>query len=280
MIRNVLSVLLVSSILLISIGGTGCSKSKKDVVINPSDVGSAELMYKKANSYIKKNPDKARLLFKEIIQLYPENIYAKKSKIGIADSYFKQRDSASMIIAFAEYQEYANYYPDSPDAIYARLQAGVCYYKMKHGPGRDQTNTFKAVEVFESLIKAYPDTEEAKEAKKYVKELRIILGKHFYKIGKSNYILKAYRGAITRFKQVMDNYPEFEANDKLMYFTGMSYTKIREYDTATSFFQRVISSYPKSKLANKSKNMLEKIVDLRKTAPKQKPPTPDQKKKK
>lgn len=264
MTKNVFIIMVISITLLISV--VGC-KSKKNVSITPGDMGTGELMYKKANKFIKKNPEKARLLFKEIIQIYPESIYAKKAKIGIADSYFKQKDSASLIIAFSEYQEYVNFYPDSPDAIYAKLQAGMCYYKMKYKPGRDQTSTFKAVEVFDSLIKTYPDTKEAEKAKELAKECRRNLGKHFYRIGKSNYILKSYKGAINRFKQVIDNYPEFEHPEKLFYYTGMSYTKLRDYDSATSFFQKILTSYPKTKFMKKSKKMLKKIVELRKKAP-------------
>jgi len=265
MIKRTIIIFAISFILLFFV--TGC-KSKKKISINPGDMGTGEIMYKKANAFIKKNPEKARLLFKEIIQLYPESIYAKKAKIGIADSYFKQKDAASLIIANAEYQEYVNYYPDSPDAIYAKYQAAMCYYKMKYKPGRDQTYTFKAIEAFDSLIKAYPDTDEAKKGKKLAAECRKNLGIHYYKIGRSNYILKSYRGAIARFKQVTDNYPEFDMFDKLYFYTGMSYTKIRDYDSAMSFFQKVLTSYPKSKYAKKSKKMLKKIVNLKKNAPK------------
>ncbi len=268
MLKKIFIITIISFAILISM--TNC-KGKKDVTINPDDMGTGELMYKRANSFIKKNSDKARLLFKEIMQLYPESIYAKKAKIGIADSYFKQKDASSLIIAYAEYQEYVNYYPDSPDAIYAKYQAGMCYYKMKYKPGRDQTYTFKAIKAFESLIKVYPETDEAKKAKDIVKECRRTLGIHFYKIGRSNYRLKSFNGAIVRFKQVMDNYPEFEKEENLFYYTGMSYVKLRDYDSAVSFFQKVLTSYPKSKLVKKSKKMLKKIVNLRESAPPRKP---------
>lgn len=268
MLKKVFIITVISFAILISMANC---KGKKDVTINPDDMGTGELMYKRANAFIKKNSDKARLLFKEIMQLYPESIYAKKAKIGIADSYYNQKDSASLIIAYAEYQEYVNYYPDSPDAIYAKSQAGMCYYKMKYKPGRDQTYTFKAIKAFESLIKMFPETDEAKKAKDLVKECRKNLGIHYYKIGRSNYRLKSYNGAITRFKQVLDNYPEFERDDKLFYYIGMSYVKLRDYDSAVSFFQKILTSYPKSKLLKKSSKMLKKIVKLRESAPPRKP---------
>lgn len=237
---------------------SGC-KSKKEVVTVAFEKGSDKEMYEKAKKYVGKNSDKARLLFKQVVQMFPESIYAKKSKIGIADSYFKQKDSASLIIAAAEYQEYVNLYPNSPDAIYAKYQIGMCYFKQVRKPGRDQANTSEAIRAFEGLIKQYPDTNEAGEAKKKIKEMRENLATHYFRIGYYNYKFKAYKGAIARFKQVIDEYPDFKHNDKLFFFAGKSYLAMREFDTAISFFQKIINSLPKSKYFKKSHRMIKKI---------------------
>lgn len=237
---------------------SGC-KSKREVITVAFEKGSDKEMYEKAKKYVGKNSDKARLLFKQVVQMFPESIYAKKSKIGIADSYFKQKDSASLVVAAAEYQEYVNLYPNSPDAIYAKYQIGMCYFKQVRKPGRDQANTFEAIRAFEGLIKQYPDTNEAGEAKKKIKEMRENLAIHYFRIGYYNYKFKAYKGAIARFKQVMDEYPDFKDNDKLFFFAGKSYLAMRKFDTAISFFQKVINSFPKSKYLKKSHRMIKKI---------------------
>ena len=237
---------------------SGC-KSKKEVVTIAFEKGSDKEMYERAKKYVGKNSDKARLLFKQVVEMFPESIYAKKSKVGIADSYFKQKDSASLVVAAAEYQEYVNLYPNSPDAIYAKYQIGMCYFKQVRKPERDQSNTFEAIRAFESLLKQYPDTHEAEEAKKKIKILRQTLATHYFRIGYYNYKFKAYRGAIARFKQVIDEYPEFKKNDKLFFFAGKSYLAIRKFDTAISFFQKIINSYPKSKYFKKSHRMIKKI---------------------
>ncbi len=237
---------------------SGC-KSKKEVVTVAFEKGSDKQMYERAKKYVGKNSDKARLLFKQVVEMFPESIYAKKSKVGIADSYFKQKDSASLVVAAAEYQEYVNLYPNSPDAIYAKYQIGMCYFKQVRKPERDQSNTFEAIRAFESLLKQYPDTHEAEEAKEKIKTLRQNLATHYFRIGYYNYKFKAYRGAIARFKQVIDEYPEFKKNDKLFFFAGKSYLAIRKFDTAISFFQKIINSYPKSKYFKKSHRMIKKI---------------------
>jgi len=240
---------------------TGC-RSKKPVSLDPSEKGSDKKMYESALKYMTKDPEKARLLFKEVGQLYPDSIYANKAKLGIGDSYFKERDSASLIMAASEYQEYVNLYPYSPDAVYAKYQAGMCYYKQIKKPERDQTNTFTAIKAFEGVIQQYPGTPEADAAKKKIDECRQNLGRHYFLIGYYNYLMKSYPGAIARFKQIMDEYPDFAANDKLLYFTGKTYTAMEDFDSALSFFQRVVGSHAKSKYAKKAQRQIDKLTRL------------------
>jgi outer membrane protein assembly factor BamD len=115
------------------------------------------------------------------------------------------------------------------------------------------------------MINQYPDTKQADEAKKKIAEARQSLATHIFRIGISNYKLKAYRGAIARFKELIDDYPDFENNEKLFYYTAKSYFKMRNLDSSLSFFQKIINSYPKSKYFNRSKRMIKKIQALKST---------------
>jgi len=247
--------------LLLLVAAGGC-RSKKSISIDPSEMDSDKKMYENAMKYIKKDPEKARLLFKEVTQLYPDSIYANKAKLGIGDSYFRERDAASLVIAAAEYQEYVNLYPYSPDAVYAKYQIGMCYYQQIKKPERDQTNTFTAIKSLEGVIQQYPGTPEAEEAKKKIDSCRQNLARHYYLIGYYNYLMKSFDGAIARFKQVMDEYPDFAGNDKLFYFAGKTYMAMGDYDSALSFFQRLIGSQAKSKYARKSRRQIGKIERL------------------
>ena len=256
--KNALIVLIV---ILMAI--SGC-KSRKEISVTPGN--TAKEVYEQAKKSLKRAPDKARLLFKEVMQLYPTSVYARLSKIGIADSYFKEKGAGSLIMASAEYQDYVNLYPQSPDASYASYQVGMCYFRQMKKPGRDQTNTKNALKYFENMVQQFPETKEAEDAKKKIEKARNYLASHYFRVGLANYRLRAYKGAISRFKQVIDDYPEFGRNDKTFYYTGLSYFVMEEYDSATSFFQRVMNSFPKSKFAKKSQKMIKKI-NKKKTAP-------------
>jgi outer membrane protein assembly factor BamD len=266
--KNKLTLILLLILVLLSVSFNGC-KSKKDVELTPGERGSDKEIYQKARKQMKRDPEKARLLFKEIMHLYPDSIYARRSKIGIADSYYRQKDSASMIMAATEYQEYVNLYPHSPDAVYAKLQIAMCYYKQVKKPGRDQTSTHQAVKALAGMIKQYPDTKEAGEAKKMMAKARLNLANHYFAIGISNFRLKAFQGAVVRFKQVIDDYPEFPNKDKLFFFTGKSYYGKRDLDSAISFFQKIVNSYPKSKYIKKAQGMIKTITQMKEKISKQ-----------
>lgn len=259
--------LFIPALLVLLFIATGCS-AKKKVSIDPAEKGSDKTMYGNAIKYISKNPENARLLFKEIMQLYPDSIYAGKAKLGIGDSYFKANDSASLVMAASEYQEYVSLYPYSPDAVYAKYQVGMCYFKQMRKPERDQSNTFAAIKAFEGLLQQYPGTPEADEAKKKINQCRQNLAKHYFQIGFYNFIMKSYVGAIARFKQIMDEYPDFLKNDKLLFYTGKTYLDMQDFDSALSFFQRLVGSYPKSKYAKRSQRLIIKINRLQKAKPK------------
>jgi outer membrane protein assembly factor BamD len=241
---------------------TGACGKKKEISLSPEDMGSDKEIYEKAKKRIKSSPEKARLLFKEVMHLYPDSIYARRAKIGIADSYYRQKDAAAMVMAATEYQEYVNLYPNSPDAVYAKHRIAMCYIRQMKSAGRDQTNTYKAIKALESMIRQYPGTDEAEEAKKQLEKARQRLASHYFDIGRTNYKMKAYMGAVNRFKQVIDDYPDFKHNDKLFYLTGKCYFAMRDYNSAISFFQKIVNSYPQSKYLKKATAMIKEIAQI------------------
>jgi outer membrane protein assembly factor BamD (BamD/ComL family) len=148
----------------------------------------------------------------------------------------------------------------------------MCYYKQMRKPERDQTHTGTAIKSFEGVIQQYPGTPEAEEARKKIAECRQNLATHYYRIGYYNYLMKSFDGAIARFKQVIDEYPDFKGNDKLLYYAGRTYAAMGNSESALSFFQRLIGSHGKSKFAKKAQRQINKLN--RQAAKKKKPAPP------
>ncbi len=236
---------------------TFCGKKKTE--ISPEVASSDEALYRLGMNYIKKDPEKARLYLRQVIDSFPKSHYAQQAKLAIGDSYFYQGDEGSMILAASEYREFIALYPYSPLAAKAQYQIAMTYYKKMLKPGRDQTKTYQALEEFKKVVANYPYSEEAKLAQEKIKECEERLAEHIYQIAEFYYKIHAYKAAVNRFKEVINNYPNYAKIDKVYFYLALSYYKWKKIDESIPFFTKVVSDYPNSKYAKKAQKILQEI---------------------
>ena len=167
--------------LLLMILGPACKK--RSVQIDPEIANSDEALFRTGEQFIKKDPEKARLYLRQVIDSFPQSFFAQRAKLAIADSYFYQGDEGSMILAASEYRDFITNFPMSPSAPYAQLQIAMSFFKKVLKPGRDQTKTEQALQEFKRLITDYPLSEETKQARENVKLCEEFLAAHILNIG-------------------------------------------------------------------------------------------------
>lgn len=256
------SYLLIIIGLFLVLNGTSCKK--EPVEITPDISSSDENLYKLGESLLDKDPEKARLYLRQVIDSFPKSFYAQRAKLAIADSYFKQGDEGSMIIAASEYREFISLYPYSPSAAYAQYQIAMTYYKKALKPGRDQTKTRQALEEFKKVITNYPNSEEAKMAQEKIKDCEERLAQHTLSIGELYYKMGAYKAAVSRLLDIVTAYPNFSEMDKVYFYLGDSYYKSKSYDQAVPYFTKLITDYPQSKWARKAQDKMKEIEKAQK----------------
>jgi outer membrane protein assembly factor BamD len=243
--------------LLLILAGPACQKKK--VEIDPEIASSDEALFKMGEQYIKKDPEKARLYLRQVIDSFPQSFYAQRAKLAIADSYFYQGDEGSMILAAAEYRDFISNFPISPSAPYAQLQIALSYFDKILKPGRDQTKTEQALVEFKRVINDYPLTDEAKIAREKIKICEERLAEHTLGIGELYYKRKAYKAAISRLKDILANYPSYSKLDKVFFLLGDSYFKANQIEESVPYFTKLISDYPQSKFARSAQERMEEI---------------------
>jgi outer membrane protein assembly factor BamD len=250
--------------------GSGCKS--KQIEISPEIASSAESLYTEGEKYIKKDPERARLHFRQIIESFPQDIYAQQAKLAIADSFFRKGDEANMIIAASEYRNFIKEYPHSPSVAYAQSQIALTYYRKILRPGRDPDKTRLALEEFKKLLTNYPTSEEARDAQEKILECEERLAEHTFQIGLVYYKMKVYRASVKRLAEILISFPNFSRMDKVYFYLGDSLLKGMNYADATSHFTKLVSDFPQSKFAKKAKKKLDKLEKLRKEAEKKPPP--------
>lgn len=240
----------------------GCRGKKTE--LTPEVASSDENLYKLGEKYIKKDPERARLYFRQIIDSFPKSFYAQQAKLAIADSYFKKGDEGSMVLAASEYREFIHLYPFSPSAPYAQLQVAMTFFKKTLKPGRDPTKTKQALDEFRLVISSYPLGEEAKQAREKILQCEEKLAEHTFQIGRLYYTTKAYKGATTRFLELLNNYPNYSKMDRVYFYLGDSYYRAKRIDEAVPYFTKLISDFPKSKYAQKATKRMKEIEKKKK----------------
>ncbi|MFP4082924.1 MAG: outer membrane protein assembly factor BamD [Candidatus Aminicenantes bacterium] len=238
---------------------SNCKKEKTE--ISPEVASSDEALFKLGQEYLDKDPEKARLYLRQVIDSFPKSFYAQRAKLAIADSYFEKGDEGSMILAASEYREFISLFPLSPSAAYAQYQIGMTYFEKALKPGRDQTKTRQALAEFKKVITNYPLSEEAELAQEKIEECEERLAEHTFSIGELYYKMGAYKAAVSRLKEILTQYPNYSKMDEVYYHLADSYYKWKKVEESVPYFTKLISDFPESDYAKKAQHKLKEIEE-------------------
>jgi outer membrane protein assembly factor BamD len=244
-------------IAVIGLAAAGC-KSKK-AQLAPEIASSDEALFKEAEKYLKKDPEKARLYLRQVIDSFPRSFFAQRAKLAVADSYFTEGDEGNMVLAAAEYREFISLYPFSPSASYAQYRVGLCFFDKSLRAGRDPSKTIQSLAEFKKVLSQYPLSEEAKLARDRIANCEERMAEHEYQIGYLYYRIGAYKASKIRLMEILTNYPLYPGLDKVYYYLGDSYFQSEANEQAAPYFTKLVSDHPKSKFALKAQKRLKQI---------------------
>ncbi len=163
-----------------------------------------DVMFKEANElYEKGSSNKAAELFEKIDQLYPYSEEAKKAMLMAALAYQKADKSPEAVAAA---RRYLALHPGTADAALAQEVIATSYYDRISKPTRDQGETKKAISEMETLVRRYPNTPYAEEAKRRIKLARDTLAASEMSVGRYWEKKGNYLAAVNRFKTVVSDY--------------------------------------------------------------------------
>ncbi len=252
-------------VLLAVVLSLGPACKKKPVELTPEQAASDEVLFKLGEQTMKKDPEKARLFLRQVIDSFPKSFFAQRAKLAIANSYFDKGDEASMILAAAEYREFIGLYPYSPSASFAQFRLGMTHFKRALKPGRDQTKTRLALAEFKKVVSQYPLSEEAKQAQEKITECEQRLAEHEFTVARFYYKRKSYKAAIGRLTDLLTAYPSYPKMSDVFFILADSYYLSGKIDESIPFFTKVVSDFPNSPLAKKAQARLQDIRAKQKT---------------
>ena len=184
-----------------------CSKdkSKVDQVLLEQDIEAEMILaYKEGMKQLEKGDALfASKKFDEAEILFPQSIWAAKASLMSAYALYSQNYYDDAIFNL---KRHIRNYPKDKDLVYAHYLIAICYFEQLYDERKDLKPLVKALERFEHILKKYPNTDYAIDAKwKMGLIVDQMAAKEMY-IGRYYMRVEKWIAAINRFKFVVKYY--------------------------------------------------------------------------
>ncbi|MBP1857426.1 outer membrane protein assembly factor BamD [Rhizobium herbae] len=176
-----------------------------DITKLAAETDPPEVLYNQglANLNAGKTTEAARK-FDAIDQQHPFSEYARKALV--MRSFINYRNGQYQD-AINGASRYLNLYPESEDAAYAQYIVGLAYSKQIPSVTQDQKPAFKTIEAMQAVVTKYPDSDYVEDAQAKIRYAKDQLAGKEMQVGRYYLERKEYLAAITRFRTVVESYP-------------------------------------------------------------------------
>ena len=181
----------------------GCSLFNKDDDYVPEN--PADSLYNQGLYLLNTKQDykEAAKKFDEVDRENPYSEWARKALLMSAYAYY-QAEMYDDCVNSAK--RYVALHPGSPDAAYAQYLIRSSYYDQILDVSRDQARADKAIDALQEVVRKYPNSEYAIQAKKKIEMARDQLAGKEMQVGRYYLDHRDFIGAINRFKVVVTQY--------------------------------------------------------------------------
>jgi outer membrane protein assembly factor BamD len=147
--------------------------------------------------------DQAAKLFDEVERQHPYSVWARRAQLMSAFNYYLGKKYTD---AISSAQRFVTIHPGNAEAPYAQYLIGMSYYQQIDDVTRDQTSTQQASDAFGELIRRYPDTRYAGDARVKLDLIKDHLAGKEMDVGRFYQRSGQWLAATYRFRAVVDQY--------------------------------------------------------------------------
>jgi outer membrane protein assembly factor BamD len=193
--------LLIAAALVLPLAGCATGKNKGDTKYVARDV---DTLYNAAKERLDRRQYKlAAQLFDEVERQHPYSPWARRAQLMSAFSYYLARQYTESI---ASAQRFVAIHPGNRDAPYALYLIAIDYYEQIQDVTRDQKLTQNALDAMNELIRRYPESRYAADARVKVDLIKDHLAGKEMEIGRFYQRRGDWLASVIRFRAVIDQY--------------------------------------------------------------------------
>jgi outer membrane protein assembly factor BamD len=193
--------LALAAMLLPLAGCGGGSKTGTDTLYVARDVNTLYLAGR--DRFERGQYRQAAALFDEVERQHPYSVWARRAQLMSAFNYYLARKYPE---AVSSAQRFVTIHPGNADAPYAHYLIAMSYYQQIEDVTRDQATTQQASNAFGELIRRYPGTRYASDARLKLDLINDHLAGKEMEIGRYYQRSANWLAASLRFREVVDKY--------------------------------------------------------------------------
>jgi outer membrane protein assembly factor BamD len=231
----------------LTLGACASNKQKKDQAYVARDV---ETLYLAAKDALDRNQYRqAAAMFDEVERQHPYSVWARRAQLMSAFAYFVAKEYTE---AISSSQRFLSLHPGSREAPYAYYMIAVSYYEQISGVQRDQRITQQALDALGELIRRYPNSDYAVDARLKVDLARDHLAGKEMEVGRYYQQQGLYLAAIIRFRTVVDQYDTTSHTPEALHRLVEAYLALGLPEEAQKAAAVLGANYPSSKWYQRS----------------------------
>ncbi len=187
--------------LILPAGACSRNKSKSDTAYVARDVNT---LYALAKGWLDKGRySDAAKAFDEVERQHPYSVWARRAQLMSAFSHYMAREYTESV---SSANRFLTIHPGNKDAAYANYLIAMSYYEQIEDVTRDQKITQQAADSFGELVRRYPESRYAADARLKLDLINDHLAGKEMEVGRFYQRQGNWLAATQRFRIVIDKY--------------------------------------------------------------------------
>jgi outer membrane protein assembly factor BamD len=219
-----------------------CGDKDDAAAIKPPQ--SAESLYSEARDLVdEKNYKEAVKAFEEVERQHPDSPWAAHAQVMAGYANYRAEEYYP---AIATLERFVKLYPSNPSTPYAYYLIALCSYNQISDVGRDQKVTEEALQALREVVRRFPNTEYARDARvKLDLTIDHLAGKEM-EVGRYYLVRGDYLAAINRFRFVVETYETTSHAPEALHRLVETYLKLGVTEEAKRYAAVLGHNFPSS----------------------------------
>lgn len=236
-----------------------CSSSEEKTVDENAPKHTAEEYYNIALDGLQSGQYESAIeSFREIERQYPFSPWASRAQVMVAYAYYKDSEYDDAIGAI---DRFVSLNPGNENVNYMYYLKALSYYERISDIGRDQKITQQAKDALRDVMRRFPQTEFARDARLKLDLVNDHLAGKEMEIGRFYQKQKKYIAAINRFKAVVERFETTSHAPEALYRITETYLALGVLSEAQKNAAVLGHNFPESKWYHYAYRLVEKGAD-------------------